>query len=794
MPSGADQGPERATGAAEAGSSGAATAPAALGPTLALTVALGAAAFGIVAALVVLLVAPQPIEGLPGAAQRQDAETALYVLAFVVLLPAALIVVPQRADAIAARVGDDGLSLLAASLVGGLCVAILVTRVLPGDGAAGALAALAIWGVSAGAALWRAARAPAWGALDRSPRTICVAWALAAALALVGVLAFTALDSIGVPVLIAGVLVCVAVTLAYRSGVVERLPRPSRPWLLAVDVGAIVLLALAIPDLVVFEPDGAPDDPIPGFKASIIQFHQNLFVGPANQVLAGDTLLVDTASQYGVAPIYLLAAWYQLAPIGYGTTGLFDGLLYALAFIAGYGVLRMASVPRALAMCVLAVAVVILIYNLLFPVGGLLQHGMLRFGLPMAIVVAATAAARWPQRRRAAGTLALAALGLSSIWALEAFAYTLFTFAAVAAFDAWTEQEPGRGRVLARRLALGATACVVAHLALAVATLIFAGELPDWGRYLAYLDALLLGELADITYDYSRWSGGLAVGLAYAVSAAGVVLVATRHRALLERERVAFTALAALSAYGIALYSYFVNRSADDILPYVSLPALLAGTLWLAVLLRSALGASREVRAGGLAFALGVGALLVSVAASSLDLRFAHTPLAHLAPGGRSLSSALDRLWSPPPIDPRSPAGETLLDEHWPERERVPILVAPDLGVELLVRAGRAHALPFSDPIEDYFADFPTESEITEAVKALAPGDLLLMQDRGLGLARKLELDPDRDVLTGPVKLTGSEALTPRQKLLLQFLMKRFRLKQIEQDARSFAVVQLAER
>lgn len=781
-------------GAAEAGASGTAPAPAALGPTLALTAALGAAAFGIVAALVVLLVAPQPIVGLPGAAQRQDAETALYVLAFVVLLPAALYLVPPRADAIAARVGEDGLSLLAASLVGGLCVAVLVARVLPGDGAATALAALAVWAVAAVGSLARADRAPAWGVLNRSPRTRGAAWAVATALALAGVLAFTALDSIGVAVLIAGVLVCAAVTLAYRSGLVERLPRPSRPWLLAVDVAAIVLLALAIPDLVVFEPDGAPDDPIPGFKASIIQFHQNFLVGPANQVLAGDAVLVDTASQYGVAPIYLLAGWFQLAPIGYGTTGLLDGLLYTLVFIAGYGVLRIAGVSRTLAIGALAIAVVILIYNLLFPVGGLLQHGMLRFGLPMAIVVAATAAARWPGRRRAAGTLALVALGLSSIWALEAFAYTLFTFAVAAGFDAWAGPGPGRLRIVARRLALGAAACVSAHLVLAVATLIFAGEVPDWGRYLAYLDALLIGELADITYDYSRWSGGLAVGLAYAVSATGVALVAVRHRALLERERVAFTALAALSAYGIALYSYFVNRSADDILPYVSLPALLAGTLWLAVLLRSALGASRQVRAGALAFALGLGVLLVSVAASSLDLRFGHTPLAHLAPGGRSLASSTERLWDPPPIDAAAPAGEALLDEHWPGRERVPILVAPDLGVELLVRTGRAHSLPFSHATEDYFGGFPTEAEIEQAVAGLAPGDLMLVQRAGLDLAAELERDPERDVFSDPVDISGDQSLTAQQKRLLQLVLERFRIAVVERGPEGLVVVRLEER
>ncbi len=36
-------------------------------------------------------------------------------------------------------------------------------------------------------------------------------------------------------------------------------------------------------------------------------------------------MLVDTASQYGVGGIYLLAGWFNLVPIGYGTLGFLSG-------------------------------------------------------------------------------------------------------------------------------------------------------------------------------------------------------------------------------------------------------------------------------------------------------------------------------------------------------------------------------------------------------------------------------------------------------------------------------------
>ena len=40
-------------------------------------------------------------------------------------------------------------------------------------------------------------------------------------------------------------------------------------------------------------------------------------------------------------------------------------------------------------------------------------------------------------------------------------------------------------------------------------------------------------------------------------------------------------ALTGLTAYGVVLYAYFIDRSADHVLPYVSLPLLLSGVLWI---------------------------------------------------------------------------------------------------------------------------------------------------------------------------------------------------------------------
>ena len=87
------------------------------------------------------------------------------------------------------------------------------------------------------------------------------------------------------------------------------MPRPP-VWVgRALDAGLVVLLLLAVPSLVVT----VAGDPVP-FDTAIIQFHQNFFLGPANQILVGDAMLVDVLSQYGVGSIYFLAGAFTVIP------------------------------------------------------------------------------------------------------------------------------------------------------------------------------------------------------------------------------------------------------------------------------------------------------------------------------------------------------------------------------------------------------------------------------------------------------------------------------------------------
>jgi hypothetical protein len=763
------------------------------GSTLALTVTLALAAFAVVMAVVMLVVEPVPIppRGELGE-QRQDAETALYLLAFLVVLPLALILAPRLADSLAAGPNTAMLPALTGLLLAALAAAILLARLSDlfswGGGMGALLGAVAAWWVGAGAVAVRALRP--W------PRTLPLggvrfarlAWAAAGLLTFGVLMSLTDLGSVSVLAIALGGAAVPALLAAARHPPRWRL---RNRWGSAADLVIAGLLLLAVPDLVIFRPEEAAGSVDIALETGIIQFHQDFLLGPASQVLGGNGVLVDTASQYGVGSIYLLAGWFQLAPIGYGTFGFLDGVLTALFYVAGYCLLRIAGCSRLLAASALAIAVVALVFNLVYPVGGLPQQGPLRFGLPLAVVLATVAGAHWPERSTAAEAAALLALGLSSIWALEAFAATAATFLALAAARAYLLAPGDRIGFLRRLAALAAGACLAAHLIFAAATLAATGELPEWGQYLAYLDAFLFGQLGDLTYDFSRWSPGLAVGAAYLASAAGVILLLRREPSFARRERVALIALAGTTAYGIALYSYFVNRSADHILPYVSLPALLSGALWLGLLLRPGRGAPPAVRTGAVAFSLAVAVLLLAVAASSIGSRFERSALAHAFPRGNSLRDAIDRLWHPPPLDPRAPAGEALLARFMPGEGRSLILVSPDLGTEIMIRAERPNRLPLGDPREDSFVISERLPGLREAVAELRAGDRLLADRAALAVlaAQRSNSSPARPRGSG-----ASAPLAPLQRWAMLRIAERFRLRPIHRDPLGFFVIELASR
>jgi hypothetical protein len=761
-------------------------ATAGYGPVLALTVVLLLGACGLVMCVVLLVVQPVPIPRL-GIGQRQGAETALYLVSFGLLLPVALFFGPRLADAVASGPNAASLSALTPLLAAGLLAAVLLARLTGhfswGGGAAALLVSLSVWSLAAGAAIARAARGGPWpGLLDQAPRAEGF-WMGTAALAVLVPWTVVHAESVSLPALLLGALVVAGIMFLWRWAPTFS---PGRWGPLLDGAAAVVLVLLAI-DLVIITPEDPAASSLDRLQHAVGHFHADFLLRPANQVLGGDAMLVDVASQYGVGSIYFLAGWFQLVPIGYGTLGLLDGGLTGLYLVAGYAVLRIAGCSRLLSCAALAVAAVALVLNRVYPVGVIVQEGPLRFGFGMAVVLAAVVAARRPRLARAMRLAVLALVGIASIWSLECLALTAGTWLVLAGFEAY-RLPPGEGpRWLLRQVLLAALACGCAHILLAGATLAASGQLPDWGQYLAYLDAFLLGDLGDITYDFSHWSPGIAVGAVQLASVAALVLLIGRRRGIPAGERVAVTALVGTTAYGTLLFMYLVDRSSDHIVAYVSLPALMTGTLWLHLVLGARARLPRLAPAAALALALSVALALVSVAWSSVPDRFGQTALAHAAPGVKSARDALERLWDFPPIDPRAPEAERLLARHMPWERRPVIVADPELTVETLLRTGRFSRIPSGDPwvIEQRLPG------VRDAVARLGPGELMLTQADALALAaRRGRLSASELARAYGV---GSP-LAPLELAALQEIVRRFRLRPVARGDHGLLVMRLAAR
>jgi hypothetical protein len=118
--------------APRAGAGDAAERPrAGFGPALALTATLAVASALLLLALQLLVIHPHVVANIPSGIvnqQNQTVKTDAYLIAFLVILPLALVAGSRVADAIAAGPNRRSLPAFAAALAGALAAALIVIR------------------------------------------------------------------------------------------------------------------------------------------------------------------------------------------------------------------------------------------------------------------------------------------------------------------------------------------------------------------------------------------------------------------------------------------------------------------------------------------------------------------------------------------------------------------------------------------------------------------------------------------------------------------------------------------
>ncbi len=724
------------------------------------------------------------------ALQAQGAKTVLYVVCFFVVLPLSLVIGSRLATILQTSAGRDVSRGVAAAASAGVLLVPLVVKGLgtvgAGNGVHVLFAVSLAYTCALSVALWFGLRHPDARILTWLGTNMRALGALTLALIVAVLLTLTRMHSVDAVALVLAVAASAAVFACWGR---LRLPGLPRRVAVAVELMVAALLLLCITNVVIYHTRGLPS---PLGPPGIYQFHQDYLLGPTNQLLGGGALLVNVpVSQYGVGFIDFLYGWFHISPIGYGTYGLLDGVVTALFYIAGYAVVRIAGVRRPLAIAALALAVVAFILHLKYPVGALPQQGPLRFGLPILVVLAAVLGHRWPRRVGSAQALSTAAVAVAAVWSAEMLVYTVFVLAAVTACEAWLRPAERRSFVIGR-VTRAAAAILIAHAVLAVWTLAATGHLPDWGGYLSYVNALVLGhsDYGQISYGFDSWSPGLAMGFGCLASGAALVLLLIRAPERARAAPVTIIAIAGTTAYAVALFSYTDNRSSTYLLPYVALPLLLSGTLWLDILISSRTTMSAAVQRAAVALALAVASLMLAAGWPTAARHFSDTALAHVAPGA-GLRTALRRLWHSPPIDPRSLAGVRLLARYEPGHGA--LVVFPDdedLGTEILIRSRRPNALYIGDPKSDALIP-PSQwtGKIGHTLSMLRPGARLITDATGLRIARQLRNLPESVPLRHPLDFLNREL-----EWVLWRISRRFDLRPVQMDPSGLTVVELRSR
>ncbi|MGD0272576.1 MAG: hypothetical protein ABSB96_02440 [Gaiellaceae bacterium] len=641
----------------------------------------------------------------------EHVETLLYPATFALLLPLAAIAAHYQLAPLPTR--PDFSALIAGGNLAALSTTLLLGRLLSEIGGASALRVVFLLGAAL-IALGNLVTTKFIRLRARSVRLPWFASAIPAALVVGPLLLFVPHDSLTPLHLSASIELGVVIALILMAASAVRVRR-------SITVALDVIVALVLIPLLTCD--------FNQYHASL-RFDQDFYVGPANAILHGSPMLVDTFAQYGVGVMYFLAGIFEVIPIGYGSFQLVNGLLTALELVLVYVVLRIGCRSQLYAVVGTTVC---LVANVLTGFGPHVRYasaGPLRFGLPWVLITLAVLAAKTPGRRRALDASMLALVGVSAIWSFETFLYTIGAYLAVVALELVLQDGPGRERAAraGRQFGLLASVIVASHVVFAVATRVFGGQWPDWGGYLAYVR--LYGWNGRGTLLIDPWSLGYLIAALYFVSTVGLVFVALEQREFAAAKRVELTAIATTTAFGILSYTYFLGRSHPNNLHHIAPAAIVLSALWVSLLARHTPVVHRTARFAVLAFVGWAAAAVIVQQPQETRASLLRSPLRQIVQLNPRLSARAHALidWRQEPVDQPAIESEQLLDRFAPGRSRVAVVVRADLQTEALIRAHRGNLLPIAVPNQDAWLPERSLSLVEKRLSRLGPGSVVLTE------------------------------------------------------------------
>ena len=482
--------------------------------------------------------------------------------------------------------------------------------------------------------------------------------------------------------------ICCAAIVALRALVRGR-RQPARR---VVDVAAVSLCTLLVFVL--------------GHPALVGALNQIYYLGPTTDVLHGHPVLVSTFSQYGFGMFDVLAAFFSVVPIGYGTFTLLLSALTAWLFAAVYVVLRLATNSQLVAIAGLAVAVALNIFGTILYYTYFPSTGVLRFGLAWLVILLSVGAARSAAHKRLLDLLVLVVVGAAAAWSGETGVYCLGTACVIACFDAATlDAEPGvRFGAAIRGVARVLAASVCGVLMFTGLTRAATGVWPHWPSYLEFIRLYTTGGFGAL--PIAAWSPGLAIGALYVASAVTLVALLALRPALVRERHAAFRAIAGLTAMGSLVFTYYLGRAAPTNLIHISPPAVALLFVWAGI--ANATLTSRRTATIAIAAAMFLGALAIAGERDNVAGKYPRTALAALLGRSASVTTQLRSMWHNPVVDPEAAHVARFVSSLGRSHAPLVVLLYPSVASEALLRLDRGNAVGTSNPCQESLSDSGT--------------------------------------------------------------------------------------
>jgi hypothetical protein len=433
-----------------------------------------------------------------------------------------------------------------------------------------------------------------------------------------------------------------------------------------------------------------------------------------------------------------LAAFFSVAPIGYGTFTLLLSALTALLFAAVYAVLRLSTNSQVVAIAGLLVVVALNVFGQLFYYTYYPSTGVLRFGLAWLVILLSVGAARSARRERLLDFLVLVVVGAAAAWGGETGVYCLGTACAIACINAATLESAPRERFGAAIRGVGGLvgASVCGVLLFTGLTRAAAGVWPDWGSYLGFIRLYTAGGFGAL--PIAAWSPGIALGALYVASAITLVGLIVLRPALVRERHGPFRAIAGLTAMGSLVFTYFLDRAAPDNLFVVSPPAVVLLFVWVGI--AKATLTNRRAAAMAIAAALFTGALVVAGERDNVARKYPHTALAALLGRSAGVTTQLRSMWRNPVVDPEAAHVVRFVSSLGLGHAPLIVLLLPSVETEVLLRLDRANAVGSSNPCQESLSDSGT-SRVAAGVRALSTGTVLVTSAASAGAGRLLPIE-----------------------------------------------------